>query len=87
MLQGDIDAAQEDPAQRARVSAEVGGLGAEIAVDSVRSSWRAYYQNIADVLLRGAPLAVTPESVRRDIAVFDAAMDSVRRGGSVRVEI
>ncbi len=83
MLSGNIDAAQEDPAQRARVYTGFDGMATEMVVDSVRSSWRAYYQNVADVLSKGAQLEVTPESVRRDIAVFDAAMESVRSGDSV----
>lgn len=87
MLAGDIDAAREEPAHRARVHTDLDGLSSEIIVDSLHSSWRAYYQNISDVLNRGADLAVTPESVRRDIAVFDAAMRSARSGRSVTVEI
>ena len=87
MLAGDIDAAQEDPAQRARLTTDLHGLAAELVVDSVRGSWRGYYQNISDVLNRGASLAVTAESVRRDIAVFDAAMESARSGKSIQVQI
>jgi scyllo-inositol 2-dehydrogenase (NADP+) len=84
MLAGNIDAAQESPANRARVYTEFGGLPSEIVVDTARASWRSYYRNIADVLNNGAELAVTAESVRRDIAVFDAAMESVRTGRSVK---
>jgi predicted dehydrogenase len=62
-------------------------MTAELVVDSVRTSWKSYYQNISDVLNHGAELAVTPESVRRDIAVFDAAMQSARSGQSIAVEI
>jgi scyllo-inositol 2-dehydrogenase (NADP+) len=87
MLAGNIDAAQENPANRARVYTEFGGLPSELVVDTARTSWRSYYRNIADVLNNGAELAVTAESVRRDIAVFDAAMESVRMGRSVRTEI
>jgi scyllo-inositol 2-dehydrogenase (NADP+) len=87
MLAGNIDAAREEPAHRARVTTDLNGLASEIVLDSVRSSWRSYYQNISDVLNRGAALAVTPESVRRDIAVFDVAMASVRTGRSVPGEI
>jgi scyllo-inositol 2-dehydrogenase (NADP+) len=87
MLAGNIDGAQENPANRAHVYTELGGLPGEVVVDSVRASWKAYYQNIADVLNGGAELAVTAESVRRAIAVFDAAMESARTGRSVPGEI
>lgn len=87
MLAGNIDAAEENPFHRARVYTEFGGMASEVVVDTVRSSWRAYYQNIADVLNKDAELAVTAESVRRDIAVFDAAMESARTGRSVPGEI
>jgi hypothetical protein len=56
-------------------------------VESVRSSWTAYYQNISDVLQDRATLAVTPESVRRSIAVYAAAELAVASGRSVPVEI
>ncbi len=87
MLAGNIDAAEENPFHRARVYTEFGGMASEVVVDTVRSSWKAYYQNIADVLNKDAELAVTAESVRRDIAVFDAAMESARTGRSVPGEI
>lgn len=87
MLAGNIDAAQENPANRARVYTEFGGMTGEIVVDTVRGSWKSYYHNIADVLNNGAELAVTAESVRRAIAVFDAAMVSVRTGRSVAGDI
>jgi predicted dehydrogenase len=39
-----------------------------------------YYRNIADHLLRGAPLLVTPESARRVIAVIELAEKSAASG-------
>ncbi len=87
MLAGNIDAAQENPANRARIYTEFGGMPGEVIVETVHASWKSYYRNIADVLNNGAELAVTPESARRAIAVFDAAMVSVRTGQSVRGEI
>jgi predicted dehydrogenase len=41
----------------------------------------AFHRNLADHLHLGEPLAVTPESVRRVIAVLEAASLSVQRGG------
>ena len=85
MLAGNIDAAQENAANRARVYTDFGGMAGEVVVDTVHGSWKSYYRNIADVLNNSAELAVTAESVRRAIVVFDAAMESVRTGRSVGV--
>ncbi|HOJ21397.1 MAG TPA: Gfo/Idh/MocA family oxidoreductase, partial [Armatimonadota bacterium] len=85
MIAGDIDAAREDPADRARVFTQRGGLSAEMVVESLRPSWKSYYQNIADVLLKGTELAVKPEEARRVVAVLDAAAESLRTRASVAV--
>jgi len=85
MIAGDIDAAREDPADRAHVFTNLGGLRSEMVVETLRPSWKSYYRNIADVLLRGAELAVKPEEARRVVAVLDAAEESVRTGASVSV--
>lgn len=45
-----------------------------------------YYRNIADHLLLGEKLLVTPESARRVIAVIDAAARSNKAGESVSVD-
>ena len=86
MLAGHIDAAVEDPANRARVRTEFDGLPAEMIVETVKSDWTNYYRNVADTLLGRAELAVKPEQVRRAIAVFDAAIRSARTGETVPVE-
>lgn len=80
MVQGDIDAAVETPENRARIWTEVDGTSTEQVIDSVRGSWKSYYQNISDVLNKGAELAVKPEEVREVMAVFDAAMQSAETG-------
>lgn len=87
MNRGNIDAATEDPALRAVVRTKLGDLSAEIVVDSVRSSWRSYYDNISAHLNEGAPLAVTAESARRVVAVLDAAAAAIRGGHGVSVSI
>lgn len=87
MNRGDIDAAREDPAGRARVRTTVGDLQAELVIESERPSWKSYYQNVSDHLHGKAELAVTPESVRRSIAVYDAAAQATLTGQSVRVHI
>jgi scyllo-inositol 2-dehydrogenase (NADP+) len=86
VLAGNIEAAQEDAANRARVIAEVGGLVAEMVVESVRGDWTDYYRNVADALLGRAELIVTPEEAVRAMAVVDAAMRSARTGETVHLE-
>jgi len=60
------------------------GLPAELKIPFRRqTNWNAYYENIADHLLHGKPLAVTPESARRVIGIMDLAEQSWRAGGKV----
>ena len=75
----------EDPANYAKVSTDVNGESRELVVESVRGTWKSYYQNIADVLNSGAELAVKPAEVRRTMAVYDAAMRSSEIGETVRL--
>jgi scyllo-inositol 2-dehydrogenase (NADP+) len=44
------------------------------------SDWQTYYAQLADHLLRGAPVPVSAEEGRRTIAVFEAAERSSRTG-------
>ena len=45
--------------------------------------WR-FYQNVADHLVRGAKLVITPEWARRPIHILDLAGQSARRGVALR---
>ena len=72
--------AVEDPANRAQVCTLADGQERKILVDTIRGNWKAYYQNIADVLNKGAELAVKPEQVYRAMRVYDAAMRSAETG-------
>ena len=45
----------------------------------------SYYQNISDVLNKGAELAVKPEQVLDVMRVYDAAMRSAETGQVVRL--
>ncbi|HEU5319082.1 MAG TPA: Gfo/Idh/MocA family oxidoreductase [Chloroflexota bacterium] len=85
MLAGDIDAAKEDPNHRARVTADVSGLAAEMVVETVRGDWTSYYRNVADALRGRAALLVTPEQALRAMTVVDAAMQSAKTGETIRV--
>ena len=85
MVQGNIDAAEEPPEHHARVWTKVDGEWKEIVVEPVRGSWKSYYQNISDVLNKGAELAVKPEECRKCMVVFDAAMESAETGRTVKM--
>ena len=85
MVAGNIDAAVEDPVHYAQVATEIRGTPCEMRIPTLKGDWTAYYRNIADVLLRGADLAVRPEEVRRDMLVIDAAMRSAETGTSVKL--
>jgi predicted dehydrogenase len=45
--------------------------------------WKDYYRNVCDHLVRGEPLAVTANSAKRVIGVFEAAKLSAEKGTSV----
>jgi len=61
--------------------------GKETVVVTDRGDWRKVYANVANVLLNKATPAVSLASVRRVMAVFDAAFESVRLNSSVKVQI
>lgn len=84
MREGDIDSAEQDPANYAKVWTAAGGERRELVVESVRGSWKSYYKNIADVLNDGAELVVKPEEMRNVMQVYDAAMESAETGQTVR---
>jgi scyllo-inositol 2-dehydrogenase (NADP+) len=52
---------------------EVDGMKAEAEVQYKETDWAAYYRNIAEHLLHGAPLEVTAEKARRVIQIIDLA--------------
>jgi scyllo-inositol 2-dehydrogenase (NADP+) len=86
LLAGDIATAAEAPEQYARLYSRVAGESAETVAPTLPGRWRAYYDNIADVLQHGAALAVTPESSRAVMAVIEAARESARSGQAVAVD-
>ncbi len=51
-----------------------------------KSLWKAYYQNIADHLVKGEKLVITPEWSRRPIHVLDLADRSIRRGRALKTK-
>jgi scyllo-inositol 2-dehydrogenase (NADP+) len=80
MREGRIDEAQEEPEDRARLVTYARGEREELVLDSVRGTWKSYYQNISDVLNVGGELAVKPAEVLRVMHVYDAARRSVETG-------
>lgn len=82
MKAGDIDAAVEAPQNYARLS----DGRSERLVPTLPGRWRNYYENIADVLTRGAEPLVTLPSVRRALSIIDAAKRSAASGAVVRIE-
>jgi scyllo-inositol 2-dehydrogenase (NADP+) len=84
MLRGDIDAAREDPAHYARVQTELTGLVTDMRLTTIAGNWKGYYQNIADVLLEGKELVVTPEQVRRVVGLLEAVQQSASGGDLIR---
>jgi len=62
------------------VTTELNGVETSFPVKHIASNRAAYYHNIADHLLRGESLMVTPKSARRVIAVIEAAEKSAKSG-------
>lgn len=85
MRDGNIDAAEQDPANYAKVWTAAGGENRELVIESVRGTWKSYYQNIADVLNKGAELVVKPDEMRKVMQVYDAAMQSAETGQTVKI--
>jgi scyllo-inositol 2-dehydrogenase (NADP+) len=85
MVRGEIETAREDPGDAARVVTELDGLVSDMRLTTLPGDWRAYYRNIAETLLDGAPLAVKPEQVRRVVGVLEAVQRSADTGEVVRL--
>ena len=85
MINGNIDAAKEPPENRAKVITQINGEVKEMTLETIPGHWKSYYQNISDVLNKGAELAVKPEEVRENMQLIDAIMESVETGVSVKM--
>jgi len=63
---------------------EFGDFGRkESRVPYIEGDWDGFYRNVADHLLLGEPLLVTPESARKVIAVLSLAEESSKKGGAL----
>lgn len=76
LRRGEVGILREDPRFWGKVKAEIGGIPVEMTIETIPGRWTAFYQNVADHLLRGEDLAVKPEEVRKAIAVIEAAFRS-----------
>lgn len=85
MIKGNIDAAVNPPEDRAKVITEVNGEVKEMTLETIPGNWKAYYQNISDVLNKGAELAVKPAEVRENMRLIDAIVKSAETGASVKM--
>lgn len=81
----DIDSAKEAPENRAKVVTEINGEVEEMILETIPGNWKGYYQNISDVLNKGAELAVKPEEVRENMRLIDAIIESAETGVSVKM--
>lgn len=75
----------DDGSGKFTVHTEASGYAARVEVEYKKSDWQAYYNNVADHLLRGAPLEITPEKGRRVIAIIETAERSARSGQAEKV--
>ena len=69
----------------AQVSTEVGGEVEDLIVEPVKSSWRAYYLNISNVLNNGDELIVKPTQILEVMRVYDAAMLSSESNEAIQL--
>lgn len=76
-LEEDLLAASDSPA-RLQLHAADGSI-AELAIPPAPP--QPFHRELADHLLAGAPMSVTPQGSRRNIAVMEAATDSAALGG------
>ncbi|MGC9319484.1 MAG: Gfo/Idh/MocA family protein [Armatimonadota bacterium] len=64
---------------------EAGHRREEMEVPNLDNDWDSYWQDLADHLLRGAPVPVSGHEGRRTIAVFEAAERSSQSGVTEQV--
>jgi scyllo-inositol 2-dehydrogenase (NADP+) len=79
---GAIEQRTADPADGIRVVAIDNGQRVESVVPCQTSDWDAFYRDLADHLVLGEKLAVTPEQARDVVAVLQLAEESAKRGGA-----
>jgi predicted dehydrogenase len=76
-LEEDLLAASDSPARLHLHSAD--GSVTDVAIPPAPP--QPFHRELADHLLAGSPMSVTPQGSRRNIAVMEAATESARHGG------
>lgn len=84
LRKGEVVARTERAKLDAARTEVVNGAGAA-PLEVVPGDYLAFYENIAAFLAGQAPLAVTPESCRDVLRVYEAALESARRNEVVRI--
>jgi len=82
MIDGAIDSAAE-----AERYGEISDRQNAEHVRLLPGRWRSYYENVAAHLRGAEPLAVTCASVRRQMAVLDAAFRAARSGQVIALDV
>lgn len=80
LKEGRVRGAVDPPEHYAHIVTEIGGLVFDGRIQTLPGNYPAYYQNIADVLLRGAELWVKPEEVRETVRVIETGLKSACQG-------
>lgn len=81
MMQGDIDAAREDPETFGTLKT----ADREERVPTLPGRWRDFFENARDVLTQSASPLVSLDEARRVMQVIDAAKASSRSGQVIRL--
>ena len=81
MIAGDIDAATEDE----YFHGIIGDGQNQTRVPTMQGRWRSFYENIAGALAGTESLAITPESVRQRLVIFEAALKSEEENQVVKL--
>ena len=82
MIDKNIDSAINDTENDATLQDKDG----QRRVPTTPGRWRSYYENIADVLTKGAEPMVKLDEMRRAMQVIDAAVTSARTGTTVSLK-
>ena len=83
LRKGDLTAAAEPENQWGRLTTDSMTGPIETVIPPAHASWDSYYSNIADHLLRYAPLAVTAEQARDVVRILDATQQSIAEARTV----
>lgn len=84
-IPGGLDWGVEPKAFWGKLNTMVEGQHVEGPYETVPGNYLAFYDNVFDVLEKGAPLAVRPEDARNVIMLIEACQESNRRRSALEV--